>query len=87
MTVEAPLVQCDKCTIEGWRSRVYLGGTFRTAVGVDQYYDEDGKLHVHDGNANSQSFACSNGHSWTVTSYRKCWCGWISKMAAMSSSR
>ena len=43
-----------------------------TDMCVEQYYDEDGKLHVHDPNCSTSSWRCSNGHHISVSRYGRC---------------
>jgi len=67
---------CPECKKENKKSRVYLGSSFTTLMAPVPYYDEDGRLHVHDPNITTISYSCSNGHSWTVKKSGECWCGW-----------
>lgn len=41
-----------------------------TQVNIRKFYDEDGKLHVHDPNKRWQSYTCSNGHTYEVVKKR-----------------
>lgn len=63
---------CEQCKQDGKTSRVSRGLTYVTAMGYDQYYDENGKEHFHDPNKRTTSFACSNGHQFEITRIPKC---------------
>lgn len=69
-------MKCPVCVKEGLRSKVYGGIGLSTLVYYEPFYDEDGEYHDHDGNAFTADYSCSYGHEFTVTSYKKCWCGW-----------
>lgn len=58
---------CPDCQGEGERSKVYVGMSFTTLMGVHQYYDEDGKLVVDNPNKTTTDFSCSRGHYWKET--------------------
>lgn len=66
---------CETCKAEGKKSRVYEGYSSSTCMGYEAYYDENGKHHVHNPNATTTEYSCSNGHRWVKTIYPKCWCG------------
>jgi len=59
-------MKCPECVKEGLRSRVSFGATSTTLMGVSRYYDEDGKLVVHDPNTRTTRYNCSEGHVWIV---------------------
>ena len=40
----------------------------------ERYFDEDGKWHVHDTNATTIQYRCTNNHEWTQVKYASCWC-------------
>ena len=67
---------CEKCKSEGRTSKVYVGGDMSTLVHCSPFYDEEGKMHIHDPNTYIQSLRCSNGHEWTEKGGGSCWCGW-----------
>lgn len=56
---------CPECRAEFQKSEVYPGVVITTAMYFQPYYDEEGRLHEHDGNARTQQCKCSRGHSWT----------------------
>lgn len=64
---------CPICKREETRSTVYDPGYgASTAMMVQRYWDEDGKLHIHDPNHHSTEFHCSLGHRWSVSSINAC---------------
>lgn len=68
---------CPKCKELGQKSFLTVGHGMGTCGNYQPYYDEEGNYHNHDGNVNSQSYYCSNGHYITVTSTGKCLsCNW-----------
>ena len=70
-------MKCPECVKQDLKSKVNVPSyCIRTAMCVDQYYDEDGKYHSHDMNTTSSQYTCSNGHAWTKISKGSCWCGW-----------
>jgi hypothetical protein len=57
---------CAKCREEGKRSTLRLRKLGNTLMGyVGEFYDENGKFHIHDGNSFKVNFKCSAGHEWT----------------------
>ncbi len=44
---------------------------------IDYFFDKDGKEHGHNSNSTTVSYACSEGHVFTVKQWPKCWCGWM----------
>lgn len=81
-------MKCKECEAEGQTSRVYdPGGGVSTAMGVNRYWDEEGKRHVHDPNSFTVSYHCSRGHRWAETTHRECpTCGdWRAKRTAAAS--
>ena len=69
-------VICQECEKAGKASRVYPGVSMTTDMYFRPYYDEDGRLHDHDGNTSTTSYSCSNGHEWSKSRTGRCWCGW-----------
>lgn len=69
-------MKCPDCVKEGLKSNVYPGHSYTTAMFCRPYYDEDGKLHVHDMNTTTTSYYCSNNHTWSKSHQGSCWCGW-----------
>lgn len=67
-------MKCPTCVEEGNKSIVSVGGSITTAMASHQFYDENGKYHLHDPNTSSTQYRCSNGHDWTESSKNKCWC-------------
>jgi hypothetical protein len=53
---------CPKCKELGQKSHVYEEGGFKTLMGHQPYYNEDGVYHNHDPNRVKESFSCSEGH-------------------------
>lgn len=58
-------MKCLQCVKEGKKSKVYIGGSSTTLLGVSRYYDEDGNYHVYDPNIITTNYLCSNGHFWS----------------------
>lgn len=64
--------KCVTCVEQGLRSRLFVGGTSSTLMGVDYYYDEEGEMHNHDPNWRSTRYSCSLGHKFTVSRKLRC---------------
>ena len=69
-------MKCPECEKQGLKSNVFHGSGSTTDMYCPEFYDEEGKLHHHDMNTITQSFNCSNGHSWVSSYHQPCWCGW-----------
>ena len=70
---------CPECKKEGKKSQVYPGMSTVTAMYFQPYYDEEGRYHHHDGNHQSTSYSCSNGHDWMEDAPNSCpepTCNW-----------
>ena len=65
-------MKCPECVKESKRSRVNIGTSSTTCMGVQWYYDEEGRYHYHDPNTITTSYSCSEGHRWTERSKREC---------------
>lgn len=64
---------CKECQEQGLKSKVYSRGTMSTAMsGGLPFWDEEGVLHIHDGNWVTTGYQCSNGHNWTTRNHRPC---------------
>lgn len=63
---------CPTCQELDLRSTIRFGGGFTTAMGTDDYVDEDGRVHHHDPNITTHSLRCSNGHEWTTSTTHPC---------------
>lgn len=57
-------MKCPECIQLGQTSRVYPEGGTTTLMSCQPYYDEDGKLHLHDTNIKKYGYSCSKGHRW-----------------------
>jgi len=69
--------KCAICEKEGTFSTLHPSSFYRTTLtGTKEYYDEQGKYHVHSNNTRTQDFTCSKGHRYEVSSKQECWCGW-----------
>lgn len=65
-------MRCPECVESGRVSHVFdLGGSV-TCMGHTPYYDERGEYHNHDPNWRDNSYRCSLGHQWSVSSRRRC---------------
>jgi hypothetical protein len=69
-------MKCPECEKLGFKSCVYPNGCSVTAMCSNNYYDENGKYHVHNMNTRTTHYTCSNGHSWVEDTTGSCWCGW-----------
>lgn len=59
-------MKCPECQSQDMVSVVRrLGPRISTLMMVDTYWDEDGKMHIHDPNRTVDWFRCSNGHEWS----------------------
>lgn len=67
---------CDQCRKESRTSNVEETIHIKTAAFYAPFYDEEGKLHIHDNNATVSKYTCSNGHTFSRKSEIHCWCGW-----------
>lgn len=65
-------MKCIKCAGEGKTSRLNELGSSTTCLGWGTYYDEAGKYHNHDPNRINTGYVCSNGHSFSILTKRKC---------------
>lgn len=70
---------CEVCRGPGLKSRIH----FKTSIKDSHepvYYDEEGKLHLHEHTIKTWAYECSNGHKWSKEKvYGGCWCGWPEK--------
>jgi hypothetical protein len=58
---------------EGRKSRVSVSGSSTTSGGSPRpYWDEEGVYHIHENNATTTSFFCTNGHAWNAKSFPPC---------------
>lgn len=55
---------CHQCKELGLRSSIYVGITMATAMGISEYWDEDGNYHYDDPNYYTTEYSCSQGHNW-----------------------
>lgn len=55
---------CPECAAAELRSRVVEIGRSSTMMDCPAFHDEDGALHVHDGNVTTLEYDCTNGHRW-----------------------
>ena len=67
-------MKCKECVANGQKSKVYPGYSTTTCAGVQTFYDEDGKFHIHDPNVTTTTYTCSNGHEWVEDKRSKCFC-------------
>lgn len=73
-------MKCPECVRLGLTSNVYFAGYARTTLmGINRFYDEEGKLHEHNGNKRRQDYTCSNHHKFEAETSKSCWCGWGKK--------
>ena len=65
-------MRCEQCKIDGLRSVLFSEGSSTTLMGGVEYYDEDGRFHVHDPNITTTTLKCSMGHVTLDKSTLKC---------------
>ena len=66
-------MNCEKCTEEDKESTISEHGHgWVTLMGGFPYYDENKHYHDHDPNASTQGYICSNGHKWSISTYKPC---------------
>ncbi len=65
-------MKCKTCVEQGLKSTVEVVSSVSTLMCEHQYYDEDGRYHLHDPNTTNTLYRCSNGHSTGETSRRHC---------------
>lgn len=53
-------------------SKLYFSVPFTTHVRVDEYHDESGRFHSHDGNKKTGTWSCSNGHKGRYSGIDPC---------------
>ena len=52
-------MKCPECEATNSKSLFFPSQVgFATAMGVEQFYDEEGRLHVHDGNSFTSPWHC-----------------------------
>lgn len=71
---------CEQCKYESKKSKVYPGMYYTTYMYCPPFYYEDGNIHYHDYNTTITNYKCSNGHEWTNTLGKNCWCGWPNEL-------
>ncbi len=67
---------CPVCKEQGLKSTVQTNGTMSTLMGYVSYYDEEGRLHIHNDNSITTEGRCSKDHTFTYRYENSCWCGW-----------
>ncbi len=65
-------MKCKTCAELGLTSTLSVVSNFATLMCDHQYFDEQGRYHLHDPNTTSTVYRCSNGHSTVETSRRHC---------------
>ncbi len=65
-------MKCPECKKRGLKSKLNVGPTYGTCMAHTEYYDEDGKYHMHDPNKYTKSFYCSNDHRGYTETKNKC---------------
>ena len=64
---------CKKCSDQGLKSKMcQQQQTYQRLMAQRSFYDEEGRLHIHDGNRETTKYICTNGHEWTLISFHKC---------------
>jgi hypothetical protein len=77
-------MRCPVCEPKKVKHTVTPGFTSTTLVNYTPYYDEADNHHDHDYNSSRGEATCSNGHTWTETTYNSCWCGWSGGVSSIS---
>ena len=75
MDKEYKIKRCGLCMVDNKKSKIEIGPSHMTQMGIKRFYDEEGWYHVHDPNIETTNYYCSNGHEWTEQNQNKCWCG------------
>lgn len=65
-------MKCPVCVREGKKSVLYEGFMSSTCGAVQNFYDEEGRSHFHNPNANCSNFNCSNGHQLSYVRASRC---------------
>lgn len=65
-------MKCKQCEVEAKTSVIYRGLAVSTLMAGQEFYDEEGRWHNHDPNITTQSYRCSQGHSWSEDRRSKC---------------
>ena len=65
-------MKCPECRKLGQRSKVFFNKRIVQLLHTTDFWDEDGRLHVHDPNLVTASFSCSKGHRWSETERPVC---------------
>jgi len=84
-------MKCKECQEQGLKSKILESGlSFTTCMGVQHFWDEEGREHHHDPNFTRTSFKCSNGHSWSSRTFvRLCLasiCDWNTRHVGTSNA-
>ena len=65
--------QCPICKKLGYKSKLYLSGCeISTLLTSQQFYDEEGKFHIHNFNESYTNWYCSRGHQGIKIASTKC---------------
>ena len=65
-------MRCPACVAEGKTSRLHMTVAPTAPRPVDRFWDEDGKMHVHDFTIRRSGFRCSNGHNYEQVFQSSC---------------
>lgn len=65
-------MKCPACVEAGMRSRLDVHPLSKTPAPVERFYDEDGRLHVHDHTDYGTVFTCSNEHGYVEGGQSPC---------------
>jgi len=66
---------CPRCGSKALRE----GPTSMIAIHIPAFSDDQGRHHLHDGNAAIRELTCIPcNFAFAVKEYRACWCGWTS---------
>lgn len=70
-------MKCKECVDAGLESilEVKQGWMSHAMCGLN-YFDKEGREHIHDPNHPWRVLVCSNGHEFVETRKNTCWCGW-----------
>lgn len=69
-------VICPTCCIKGLKDFGYT----TTIAASNNFEDENGNYHEHDGNSADGRCECQNGHQFSIRLFNSCWCGWTQSL-------
>lgn len=65
-------MKCPTCVAEGKTSRLNVRRRVGSKLEVERFWDEEGKLHVHDNTIYAHNYWCSLGHHHRLATMGEC---------------